>query len=748
MSSIRDIAQLLARHPVVSHVEAPREDTDSGKIVMEITINVSLPSRARPAGVTSAGVRNQEVCRLEFRSTWPSTAPDIGLRKDFPRNLPHINPHRAGDYVRPCIYAGSTSELMHREGFLSVIDQLVDWLNNAAAGTLMNEGQGWEPTRRDENYGRIYFDPEEMVRQIEGADVPARFQAGFSCRKGVYSVLCQMGEMLPVKSIDLSCREWKDPVLGDLLLGRTCVSVFFPEKLNHEIPVNHDYVPDTVSDFNSLLSMAASLGISSDVVNKEVNRLVAGHARRTGSGSWHHGVRVVVVLVVRRPFPLIGSECQENEFLPYVIDHQPLPGARSISNALVAPILPVSPVSPRLLMSTSGATEKYQESGHVWFGVGSLGSKVATHFLRSGLDNHIFVDNDIFEPHNVARHACMDLPELMRVPIKAHAMAVQAVSFGLQKVGLETKDIVDLLNNEDAYRKAVPQRALVVDSTASYSVSDAVMRSPCIANGENRYCRLSLLAGGKGGVLMLEGDGRSPRIDDIMASFYTACFANEDIGKLLSQARKASPEVFYGGQNCASVTTIMSDSLVSLHASKMALQLERWAADGLPASGYIKLHIQDDDPFKATFYSSEIEPTHVFSADGWEVRILGEVEKEIERVVKKAGRNETGGLLMGHVDLPGRCITISMACEPSPDSKSSPTSFTLGASGLLDLVNDVERRSFGYIRMLGTWHSHPEGGGPSRTDIETLEGLAKDAAGFPVVSLIWKPEGYSCRVMI
>lgn len=716
---------------------------------MEVTINVSLPSRARPAGVSSSGVRHQEVCRLDFHSTWPSMAPDIGLRKDFPLNLPHINPHRAGDYVRPCIYAGSISELMHREGFFSVIDQLVDWLNHAAAGTLMNERQGWEPTRRDESYGRIYFDPYEMIRIIETENSLARFQAKFSCRNGVYSVFCEIDKTVSVKAINLSCGESKNAVLGDLLIGgETCVSVLFPKKSDNKTPVNSIYTPDIVSDYSSLLSMAASLGIGSDALDEEVNRLVAMHERKTGAEHWHHGVRLVVVLAVRRPFPLIGSEGQDIEFLPYVINHQPLPRAKAVANARVFPILPVSPVTPGLLMRTSGVTEKYQDAGYAWFGVGSLGSKVATHFLRSGIDNHAFVDSDVFEPHNVARHASMDLPEFMLVPIKAHAMAMRALSFGLKKVRLETANIVDLLSDEEMYRKAVPQRALIVDSTASYSVSDAVMRSSLIANGENRYCRLSLLAGGKGGMLMLEGNERSPRIDDLMAVFYTACVTNEDIQKFLNQAQEMSPEIVHGGQNCASVTTIMSDSLVSLHASNMALQLQRWAANGLPASGYIKLHIQDEDPYKASFHSVEVGSPLVLSSDGWGVRIVGDVRKDIEEAVKRAGRNETGGLLMGHVDCSGRCITISMASEPPADSKFSPTSFTLGAGGLHDLVKVVGRKSFGYIRMLGTWHSHPKGGGFSGIDIKTLEGLAKDAAGFPVVSLIWKPEGYSCKVMV
>jgi hypothetical protein len=64
------------------------------------------------------------------------------LRADFPLNLPHINPHREGELVSPCLFEGSLDELLHRFGLDAIVDQLIDWLHKAAAGTLLDLGTG------------------------------------------------------------------------------------------------------------------------------------------------------------------------------------------------------------------------------------------------------------------------------------------------------------------------------------------------------------------------------------------------------------------------------------------------------------------------------------------------------------------------------------------------------------------------------------------------------------------------------
>jgi hypothetical protein len=54
--------------------------------------------------------------------------------------------------------------------------------------------------------------------------------------------------------------------------------------------------------------------------------------------------------------------------------------------------------------------------------------------------------------------------------------------------------------------------------------------------------------------------------------------------------------------------------------------------------------------------------------------------------------------------------------------------------------------SLGHLSFIGTWHSHPRGGGHSGIDRATLKKIAEDAGGRPAVSLVWTPTGLTCEV--
>jgi len=119
--------------------------------LVDVDLAVQLPSRAIANGVSASGVRAIETLHLQFPPDYPLRGPAPFLRVDFPTHFPHINPHKSGQRVPPCIFEGSLHELFHRFGIDGVIDQLLDWLNKAAAGQLIDLNQGWEPTRRISN---------------------------------------------------------------------------------------------------------------------------------------------------------------------------------------------------------------------------------------------------------------------------------------------------------------------------------------------------------------------------------------------------------------------------------------------------------------------------------------------------------------------------------------------------------------------------------------------------------------------
>lgn len=168
--AIADALHQLQRHRGLTRVGEPKVIGASTQI--EVDVAVQLPNRSRRSGVSETGVRAVETCVLVFGGDWPLSAPKPFLRADFPLNLPHINPHREGELVSPCLFEGSLNELLHRFGLDAIVDQLVDWLHKAAAGTLLDLEQGWEPTRRDSCPSTVVFSAEKVAA---AAPLTARF---------------------------------------------------------------------------------------------------------------------------------------------------------------------------------------------------------------------------------------------------------------------------------------------------------------------------------------------------------------------------------------------------------------------------------------------------------------------------------------------------------------------------------------------------------------------------------------------
>src|SRR5438132_5588543 len=146
--AVADALRDISRHSAVQRVHGvfARE----GRIYASVDMAVNLPSRA-VSGISATGVRAQEEVLFRFPPEFPAAGPFLFLRDDFPSELPHINPHKQGTLVPPCVYQGSLNDLLLTAGIESVIDQLASWLDRAASGQLLDFAQGWEPTRRGDS---------------------------------------------------------------------------------------------------------------------------------------------------------------------------------------------------------------------------------------------------------------------------------------------------------------------------------------------------------------------------------------------------------------------------------------------------------------------------------------------------------------------------------------------------------------------------------------------------------------------
>lgn len=90
------------------------------------------------------------------------------------------------------------------------------------------------------------------------------------------------------------------------------------------------------------------------------------------------------------------------------------------------------------------------------------------------------------------------------------------------------------------------------------------------------------------------------------------------------------------------------------------------------------------------------------------VTLSQDVLDTMRRLRTEAGRNETGGVLVGSYDLSRNIMHVVLALPAPPDSKQAPTYFIRGITELKPRIEKLAAGAAGRLHYLGEWHSHPD----------------------------------------
>lgn len=610
MRNVSDALTILKRHPALVKVDEPQE-VQSGVQAIQVIVRVPLPSRQQHEGVSTTGVKAEEPSWLIFHD-WPSSAPRITLREDFPLNLPHINPHRPGSRVRPCLFDGDPSELLHRFGLGRIVDQLVEWLTKAASGQLIDLTQGWEPTRRDDCPGSLIF-------EADAADVNTPKDGTLLHVAGMYfsNGNDHLAFLTDFEKKEVSFSQQTIRPKNVVVTGKAQVILARGVDENHKPRTISAYEPETVHDIDSLLARANRLGIDSEALNSALCSYFFRSVTTVKSDptDWGQGVLAFVVLLVQRPAQVIWTYGRNVEMLPYIVRMQVKPERDPIKprEVIVEPLWHAEQVSPRLLAMTSGFATDILERKLVFVGCGSLGSKLGMHLGRAGFGNAAtFVDNQTMGPHNVARHALIPNRNPTAYPQKAEMMCSAFNSMGYHNAIEYMVDATILFDVPATFEKIIGKGpALIVDSTASFKVEASAAR--CISLHEHPQVRLvqtGMYAKGRAAVLYLEGTGRSCTAEDLKTALFERCRHDPDLRAAVG-GDSTDPVRIFVGDNCRSVTMPMSDSVVSRSAALVAHQLEKWLAEGLPDAGTLCFGKVDGVGISMDWNCIQLEATRV-----------------------------------------------------------------------------------------------------------------------------------------
>jgi hypothetical protein len=376
------------------------------------------------------------------------------------------------------------------------------------------------------------------------------------------------------------------------------------------------------------------------------------------------------------------------------------------------------PLARRLASTTTALAE----SG-VLVGAGAIGSLVTETLVREGaFDRLAVIDHDTFLPHNIARHT-LGAPSVGHS--KADALADRFARLR-DDLALSAHDVRIGGDMPKETLEALEAANLIIDASASVPTARRLSDGPW----PGRRVSIFFNPAGTDGVLLLESADRDVDLRGVEAAYHRLIQATPT----LQDHFATSAMIPYTGA-CRSMTSAVRSSRLVALGGLLADALRDGVAS---ADGLVKVLSLGPDG-SVTTVSAKPQIKKLLIGD-WTVSISHDLEKSL--IDMRQGRlpDETGGALLGVIDLEAQRIDLVVALPAPMDSIGSPVEFTRGIAALRTTVETAASRSLDQIRYVGEWHSHPQDAGvhPSGLDVRELARLssALGSEGFPGLMLI------------
>ena len=367
------------------------------------------------------------------------------------------------------------------------------------------------------------------------------------------------------------------------------------------------------------------------------------------------------------------------------------------------------------------------ERRFVAVGAGALGSQILEALARAAFGRWIVVDEDVLLPHNLARHV---LPRSALGFEKARAV-VHGVMNNLAADGdVHEYLVADILNpgeKADAVVSAIREAEVIVDMSASVAVARALARD---FDAPGRRVSLFLNPTGTDIVLLAEASDRVIPIDAVEMQYYRAIRNQPSLAGTL---RHTVARERYG-RSCRDVSSRLPHARIAALAGIGAQALQQ-AVD--ESRAIIRCWRQDERALGITATDIHVEPVVEQQIDGWRIVTDKGLLARLRELREAKLPNETGGVLLGHVDVSRLIVYIVDTIPSPPDSQEWPTLYIRGAAGLREAVEEAQVTTAGQLHYTGEWHSHPRGIPPlpSADDLQVFAWIteALDADGLPAV---------------
>lgn len=364
-------------------------------------------------------------------------------------------------------------------------------------------------------------------------------------------------------------------------------------------------------------------------------------------------------------------------------------------------------------------------------GAGAIGSHVALALTREGRHSWTVADGDWLRPHNLARHV---LGQSQVGQSKARALAAMLSDLSRAQATPIACDVLRPADHAQALEKAAAGADVILDASASVAVS---RRISDWSHTKARRVSAFFNASGDAAVLLAEDATRTIPLDALEAQYYRLVLRDD----VLSAHLAPPPEGFRYAGSCRAVSARIPESRVSILSGLAAAGISAALAE--EGATLCTWSLQPDGSVAAARAAPSMLRRETLV--GWTVLLDEDLAAKVRRRRERALPSETGGVLVGTVDMQRRVIAAVDALRSPADSSGDATTFIRGTDGLRDQLDGVARRTGGMVRYIGEWHTHPRGSEamPSALDIEQLVSLRRELRreGLPATMLISGSDG-------
>jgi len=334
--------------------------------------------------------------------------------------------------------------------------------------------------------------------------------------------------------------------------------------------------------------------------------------------------------------------------------------------------------------------ESAEELSYVAVGAGALGSQLLNDLTRGGMPPSAVVDKDRLFPHNLARHLLLRSAEGQN---KAECVA-HALSNVLDGIPPIKAIVADAMTMEwDVLGGA----SVIIDLSASVAVA---RRLAIDAPSAARRISLYLNPSGTDLVMLAEDRDRTVLLDQLEMQYYWLV-ANDPA--FAAHFRSEDRERY--GAGCRDVSGRIKQTSLAVHAGTGAAGFRRAVADPGATAFVWRL---DEETGEISRTALDVRPMQPLDVEGWTVFVSASLREDLIQTRLSKLPNETGGVLIGALDMERRRAYIVGSVPGPRDSVGCRTSYVRGSYGLETTIESLCMRAGGNLTYVGEWHSHPE----------------------------------------